>query len=145
MLIRIYRLAHILNNLKIPLVPKLLYYIQYFLFNSSVPPGVIIGPKTKFAYGGIGVVIHERCKIGSNCMIGQGVTIGGKSRHYMVPEIGDNVYVSAGARILGPVVIGDNVIIGANSVVIKDVENNTIVAGVPAKVIKTGINPNDYI
>lgn len=78
--------------------------------------------------------------IGRNCMIGQGVTIGGKSRWYEVPVLGDNVYVSAGARILGPVVIGDNVIIGANAVVVKDVPSNCIVAGVPAKIIKDNVD-----
>lgn len=91
---------------------------------------------TKFAYGGIGVVIHARAVVGRNCMIGQGVTIGGKSGWYEVPVIGDNVEIHAGARVLGPVKIGDNVIIGANAVVVKDVPDNCVVAGVPARIIK---------
>lgn len=69
---------------------------------------------------------------------------GGKSGWYEVPVIGDNVRISAGARILGPVRIGNNVIIGANAVVVKDVPDNCIVAGIPAKIIKENILMEDY-
>lgn len=117
---------------------------MYLLFNSSVPASVKIGRDTKFAYGGIGVVIHARAVIGNNCLIGQNVTIGGKSGWHEVPIIGDNVEISAGARILGPVRIGNNVIIGANAVVVKDVPDNCIVAGIPAKIIKENITLHDF-
>ena len=90
------------------------------------------------------MVIHSRAVIGKNCMIGQNVTIGGKSGWYEVPVIGDNVEISAGARIIGPVRIGNNVIIGANAVVVKDVPDNCIVAGVPAKIIKEHIVLEDF-
>ena len=119
-----------------PLLPKLLWHLQYLLFNSSVPGSCTLMKGTKFAYGGIGGVIHARAVVGRNCMIGQGVTIGGKSGWYEVPVIGDNVEIHAGARVLGPVKIGDNVIIGANAVVVKDVPDNCVVAGVPARIIK---------
>ncbi len=76
-------------------------------------------------------------------MIGTNVTIGGKSRWYEVPIIGDNVDISTGAKILGPVRIGNNVIIGANAVVVKDVPDNCVVAGIPAQIIQTNINPNE--
>lgn len=119
-----------------PLLPKLLWHLQYLLFNSSVPGSCTLMKGTKFAYGGIGVVIHARAVVGRNCMIGQGVAISGKSGWYEVPVIGDNVEIHAGARVLGPVKIGDNVIIGANAVVVKDVPDNCVVAGVPARIIK---------
>ena len=77
-------------------------------------------------------------------MIGQGVTIGGKSGWYEVPVIGDNVEINAGARIIGPVRIGDNVIIGANAVVTKDVPSNCIVAGVPAVILKSNITESEF-
>ena len=83
------------------------------------------------------MVIHARAVIGKNCVIGQCVTIGGRSKHYAVPIIGDNVYIGAGAKILGPVKIGANSVIGAGAVVLNDVPENSIVVGVPAKVIKT--------
>ena len=113
--------------------------MMYLLFNSSVPASCVLGKGTKFAYGGIGVVIHARAIVGENCLIGQNVTIGGKSGWYEVPIIGDNVEISAGARIIGPVKIGNNVIVGANAVVVKDVPDNCIVAGVPAKIIKENV------
>ena len=144
-MIYFYRIAHFLYKLKIPLLPKIVYYLQFLLFNSSVPPSVEIGKGTKFAYGGIGVVIHARSKIGDNCIIGQGITIGGKSKLYKVPQIGDKVYIAPGSRILGDITIGNNVVIGANSVVVKDVEDNCIIAGVPAKVIRTDIMFDDYV
>ena len=71
--------------------------------------------------------------IGKNCWINQQVTIGFKNAKS--PIIGDNVRISCGAKILGGIKIGNNAIIGANAVVIKDVPDNAIVGGVPAKVI----------
>ena len=102
-----------------PVLPKLMWKLQYLLFNSSVPGSCKIGEGTKFGYGGIGLVIHARAEIGKNCVIGANVTIGGKSGWWEVPIIGDNVEISAGSRIIGPVRIGDNVVIGANTVVLR--------------------------
>lgn len=90
------------------------------------------------------VVVHARAVLGKKCMIGTCVTIGGKSGWYEVPVIGNNVHIANGAKIIGPVRIGDNVIIGANAVVVKDVPDNCIVAGVPAKIIKENINMEDF-
>lgn len=75
--------------------------------------------------------------IGENCNIGQGVTIGiaGRGEKKGVPQIGNKVYIAPGAKIIGKIIIGNNVMIGANSVVTKDVPDNAVVAGVPAKII----------
>lgn len=144
-LLKLQKTAYFLKSKKVPVLPKLIYYIQYFLFNSSVPSTVKIGKNTKFAYGGIGVVIHERAVIGDNCVIGQGITIGGRSKYYAVPVIGNNVYIGAGARILGPIEIGNEVVIGPNSVVIDNIPSNSIAVGMPAKVIKSNIMVKDYV
>ena len=144
-LINFHNMLHWLHSKKIPFLPKIIYYIQLLLFNSSVPAQVIIGPGTVFGYGGIGVVIHARAKIGKNCLIGQGITIGGRSKIIEVPVIGDYVYIGAGARIIGNVTIGDNVVIGANAVVIHDVPSNCAVAGLPAKIVKKNIKMEDYV
>lgn len=143
-LINLHRMAHALYVKKIPMLPKVIYYLEFLIFNSSVPYKCHIGKETKFAYGGIATVIHERAVIGKHCLIGQGVTIGGKSKQYEVPQIGDYVYISAGARIIGNVKIGNNVIVGANAVVTKDVPDHCIVAGVPAKIIRENIRVSDY-
>lgn len=73
-------------------------------------------------------------KIGHNCQIWQNVTIGVKYNGGGVPNIGDNVCISAGACVLGPVKIGNNVTIGANAVVISDIPDNCLAVGVPAKI-----------
>lgn len=79
------------------------------------------------------IVINEATIIGKNCLIFQGVTIGvGTSG---IPRIGNNVILSSGAKIIGGITIGNNVTIGANAVVTKDVPDNSIAVGIPAKVI----------
>lgn len=83
---------------------------------------------------GYATIIAPR-KIGKNCWVNQGVTIG-YTNDNDCPTLGDNVTVYAGAKILGDVHVGNNVVVAANAVVVKDVEDNCIVGGVPAKVIK---------
>jgi len=145
MLMTLHRTAHFLYKKKIPLLPRLIYVLQYLVANSTVPPSVQIGKRTLFAYRGIGLVIHKRAVIGDDCTIGQGITIGGRSKHPAVPVIGNRVYLGPGCRVLGPITIGDNVIIGPNSVVLHDVPSNSIVVGIPGKIIKSGINIDDYL
>jgi len=132
-------IAHKLNKLGIPIFPSIIYYIQFFLFNSSVPCTTKIGKDTRFGYGGIGVVVHAHAVIGERCVIGKGSTIGGGLR-CKAPVIGNHVYIASGAVILGDITIGDNVIIGANSVVLRDIPSNCVAAGIPAKVIKKDID-----
>ncbi len=133
--IKIYRIGRKFYNKKLYFLSKILYHLNYFLHNSHIPNSVEIGENSKFAYGGIGLVIHHNAKIGKNCMIGQGVTIGGKFGSKEVPIIEDNVYIGAGVRILGNIKIGKNSIIAPNSVVLKDVLPYSVMAGVPAKKI----------
>lgn len=140
-----YRLAHWLFKKKIPFLPKIITAFIFMLYNSYIPYSCEIGEKTVFGYGGMGVVLHPRCVIGKSCLIGQQVTIGGRSKHEAVPVIGDNVFIATGAKVLGPIKIGNNCVIGANAVVVKDVPDNSVAAGVPAKIIKTGIDYKDYI
>jgi serine O-acetyltransferase len=80
-----------------------------------------------------GIVIGEGCVIGKNVNISQGVTIGRTLSGY--PVIGNNVYIGAGAIIIGDITVGNNVAIGAGAVVTKSVPDNCCVAGVPAKII----------
>jgi len=111
--------------------------ITFLLFNSVIPYTTDIGKESRFAYGGIGAVVHSRAVIGDRVIIGQNTTIGRSLDSEDIPTIGNDVYISAGARVIGKINIGNNVIIGANAVVNKDVPNNSVVVGVPAKVIKT--------
>ena len=145
MLIHFYRFNHWLYKYHVPFLPKLVWKLQYLLFNCSVPASCQIGKGTRFGYGGIAVVMHARTVIGKNCMIGQGVTIGGKSGWYEVPVIGDNVHINAGAKIIGPIRIGNNVEIGANCVVVKDVPDNCVVAGIPARILRNNMTEEDWM
>lgn len=131
-----YRVSRWLYLHHIPLVPKLITLFVFLIYNSKIPYTAQIGKGSKFGYGAIGVVVHARAVIGESCMIGPNVTIGGRGGHYEVPIIGNNVEISTGSKVLGPIKIGNNTVIGANAVVIKDVPDNAVVAGVPAKIIK---------
>lgn len=82
-----------------------------------------------------GIVIHSKAEIGVNCLIHQQVTIGVNRVDSEPPKISGHVDIGAGAKIIGNIIIGSHVLIGANAVVVKDVEEYSIVAGVPAKVI----------
>jgi serine O-acetyltransferase len=77
--------------------------------------------------------------------IDQGVSIGGNATKLGVPTIGNGVYIGAGAKILGPIVIGNRAVIGANAVVVTDIPAHCVAAGVPARVIRTDINPSTFL
>jgi serine O-acetyltransferase len=132
----LYKVSNWLYNIGIPVFPKIIQGLIFLIYNSSIPYKCRIGKGSFFGHGGIGVVLHKAVKIGNNCKVGANVTVGGRSGHKNLPVIGDNVLISTGSKILGPITIGNNVIIGANAVVIKDVPDNCVVAGVPAKIIK---------
>lgn len=91
----------------------------------SIPRGIVF----PHPYG---IVIHSETVIGDNAVVMQQVTMGGKSLidPVGVPTLGDNCYIGAGAKILGPVRIGNNVTIGANAVVTKDIADGNVVVGV---------------
>ena len=143
--IHLYRLARALHQRGVPVLPKALYYANFLIFNSSIPYTATIGEGSRCAYGGIGVVVHGDTKMGSGVLMGQGITIGGRSKIPQVPEIGDDVYIGAGARLLGPIRVGSGSIIAPNAVVLHDVPPRSIVGGVPARILRTDIDWRDYI
>lgn len=100
----------------------------------QIPPNTIGAGLTIFHYGTI--IVNPYAKIGSGAVLNPGVTIGNKHGRYDTPEIGDNVTFGTGAKVIGPIKVGNNVTIAPNAVVVKDVPDNAIVAGVPAKIIK---------
>lgn len=91
------------------------------------------GPGLSIAHYGV-LVVHGNARIGKNCRIHEGVTIGATGGSTDAPSIGDNVFIGSGSKILGNISIADNVAIGANAVVVKSItESGTTWAGVPAK------------
>ena len=103
----------------------------------EIHPGAQIG-KGLFIDHGSGVIIGETTIIGDNCTLYHGVTLGGtgKEQGKRHPTLGNNVMVSAGAKVLGSFKVGDNSKIGAGAVVIKEVPDNATVVGVPGRVVK---------
>ncbi|NYH10652.1 serine O-acetyltransferase [Pseudomonas moraviensis] len=138
--VTLYRIGHWFYQRKIPVIPMLIRNFIFLIFNSYVPVSASIGKGSIFAYGAIGVVLHANAKIGSGCVLGQGITIGAaegfaSSEINKCPVIGDNCYISAGARIIGDIKIGNNCQIGASAVVLKDVPDNSVVVGIPARIV----------
>lgn len=141
---KIYKISNRLYKMKVPIIPKLIKIFLRVVFSCVIPYTAEIGDNTIFGYQGLGIVIHSRAIIGKNCIISQGVTLGGTSKKRGVPIIGDDVYIGSGAKIIGPIKVGNNVVIGANSVVITDIPSNCVVGGIPSRILKEGINISDY-
>lgn len=129
----LYRLAQFLKNIQLPTFGLIVAKINQ-LFNH-----LVIGRNAHFGPGFVlvhtfGIVINSEVRAGRNVIIEHCVTIGaekGKS-----PVLGDNIFIGAGAKIIGGIRVGSNVKIGANAVVVKDVPDNVTVAGVPAEIVK---------
>jgi len=140
-----YRLSRFLSKKRLEFLSRILDYIIRLMFSCWLPHTVKSGDNLVLGYGGLAIVIHSDVIFGDNVHIDQCVTIGGNGTAYGVPKIGNNVYIGAGAKLLGPITIGDECVIAANSVVLKDVPNGSVVAGVPAKIVKHDIKLNDYL
>lgn len=135
-----FRIGKIIYSIEIPIVSHLLRLIfRLFWFLLTTFYGISLNLLSEIGKGfyiGHYGTIFVRATIGENCSIAQGVTMGskgaGKSDGW--PTIGDNVYIGSGAKIIGNITIGNNVIIGANCVVLRDIPDNSLAVGVPAKV-----------
>ena len=136
-----HQIANFFSVAKFDLIARMISQFSRFLTGIEIHPKAKIG-KNLFIDHGMGVVIGETSEIGDNVTIYHMVTLGGISpsidsdnqrnvkRH---PTLKDNVVVGSGAQVLGPVVVGKNAKIGANAVVTKDVPENAVMVGIPAK------------
>lgn len=132
----LHRIAHWFWGRGLLFLGRFISHLNRFLTGIEIHPAAKIGPGL-FIDHGMGVVIGETTEIEENVTIYQGVTLGGtslerKKRH---PTIGKNVIIGAGAKILGPFRVGDNSKIGSGSVVVQEVPPNSVVVGVPGRVI----------
>lgn len=141
-----YRLAHfVYKKLKLRLLARIISQIVRFFTGVEIHPAAEIDGGL-FIDHGAGVVIGETTVIGKNCTLYQGVTLGGtgKDTGKRHPTLEDNVMVSAGAKVLGPITIGKGSKIGSGSVVLKDVPSDCTVVGIPGRVVKRhGVRTND--
>jgi serine O-acetyltransferase len=133
----LHRIAHMLWDTGMPFIPRFLSHVARELTGIEIHPGAKIGKNFFIDHGG-GVVIGETSIIGDNCLLYQGVTLGGTSdkREKRHPTLLDNVTVGAGAKIIGAITIGNNVTIGSNSVVLDDVPDGSVVVGIPGRITK---------
>jgi len=140
----LHRISHKLWNYKLPLLPRVLSQLTRNITGIEIHPGAKIG-RGVFIDHGMGVVIGETSEIGDRCLLYQGVTLGGtgKDSGKRHPTLEENVVVGAGAKVLGAIKIGSNTRIGAGSVVVKNVEKNSTVVGIPGRVVhQSGVNIN---
>lgn len=133
----LHRVAHKLHQNKCYVTARIISQLGKFFTGIEIHPGATIG-KGLFIDHGTGVVIGETAEIGDNCILYQGVTLGGtgKGKGKRHPTLGNNVMVGCGAKVLGPFKIGDNVKIAANSVVLHEIPENCTAVGAPARVVK---------
>lgn len=132
----LHRIAHHFYLKGWVVFPSLLNTFSRFLTGIDIHPGAKLGPGL-FIDHGMGLVIGETAELGSNVTLYQGVTLGGtgKEKGKRHPTIGNNVVVSSGAKVLGSFKVGDNSKIGSGSVVLKEVPPNSVVVGVPGRVV----------
>ena len=140
-----HQIGHFFSVAKFDLIARVISQFSRFLTGIEIHPKAKIG-KNLFIDHGMGVVIGETSEIGDNVTIYHSVTLGGISpsidsdsqrdakRH---PTLKNNVVVGSGAQVLGPIVVGENAKIGANAVVTKDVPENAVMVGIPAKNVGT--------
>ena len=132
----LHRIAHSLYTKGWVVLPRMINTFSRFLTGIDIHPGAKLGPGL-FIDHGMGLVIGETAELGSNVTLYQGVTLGGtgKETGKRHPTIGNNVVVSSGAKILGSFKVGDNSKIGSGSVVLHEVPPNSVVVGIPGRVV----------
>lgn len=141
-----YRIAHWFWTHQLKLIARILSQFTRFLTGIEIHPAAKIG-KGLFIDHGMGIVIGETAEIGENVTLYHGVTLGGVStkkgkRH---PTLENEVVVGAGAKILGAITIGECSRIGANAVVVEDVPRDSVVVGVPGRVVEHKVHRASHL
>ena len=141
-----YRIAHWLHYHGCRFLARAISQWSKMWTGIEIHPGARIGRRLVIDHG-TGIVIGETAEIGDDCLLYQGVTLGGTGkdvgkRH---PTLGNNVMVGSGAKVLGPFQVGDNARIAANSVVLREVPENATVVGVPGRIVRLAGEKLDHI
>ena len=144
--VSLHRISHQLWKSRLPLklVARCLSQFGRAVTGIEIHPGARIGHSV-FIDHGMGVVIGETAEIGCRCLLYQGVTLGGtgKENGKRHPTLAENVVVGAGAKVLGAISIGANTRIGAGSVVVRNVDADSTVVGIPGRIIhQSGVRVN---
>ena len=123
-----HKISHFLYIHKLFFLARLNSQLGRFFTGIEIHPGAKIGRRF-FIDHGMGIVIGETATIGDDCTMYHNATLGGtgKDKYKRHPDIGNNVMIGCGAKVLGPIKVGDNVKVGANSIVLKDIPDNVTV------------------
>lgn len=142
----VYRYGHWVNSVRVPVLKQLLR-LPYMLGKTLVVVcfGIFIPSQFKcgrgFAIHNFSGIFIPRTTAGDNLIVFQNVTVGHlRGQGGRAPRLGNNVFLGAGAKVMGDIDIGDNVVVGANSLVMSDVPNDCTVVGVPARIISRNDN-----
>ena len=140
----LYRLTHFLWCYKLRWLARFISTLARWITGIEIHPGAVIGRRF-FIDHGMGVVIGETAIIGDDCMLYHGVTLGGTTwdkvkRH---PTLKNGVVIGAGAKILGPITLGNNVRVGSNSVVVRSIDDNETVVGIPGRIVRQKTEDED--
>jgi len=141
-----YRIAHWFYCHKLRFLARWISQWSKFCTGVEIHPAATIGRRLVIDHG-TGIVIGATAEIGDDCLLYQGVTLGGtgKDKGKRHPTLGNNVMVGSGAKVLGPFRVGNNVRIAANSVVLREVPDNATVVGVPGRVVRISGEKLDHI
>lgn len=143
-IVRLHALAHRAAALRVPLVPRALDLLIRLIFSAALPAEARVARSVVFEHSGLGVVINSQSVIEDRCRIGVHVVLGGRSPMLGAPHLEAGVVVHSGAKLIGPIRVGQGSVVAANAVVIEDVPPFSLVAGVPARIKKSGIDPRAY-
>ena len=132
-----HRVSHWLWNHNLRFLARLNSQLARFCTGIEIHPGAQIGRRFVIDHG-MGIVIGETAEIGDDVLLYHGVTLGGtgKDQGKRHPTIGNNVMISAGAKVLGPFRVGDNSRIASNAVVLTEVPDNATAVGIPARIVR---------
>lgn len=140
-----HRLAHWLYCHNRKFLARCVSQWSRFWTGIEIHPGAKIGRRLVIDHG-MGIVIGETAEIGDDCLLYHGVTLGGTGKDHgkRHPTLGNNVMVSAGAKVLGPFKVGDNSRIAANAVVLSEIPPEATAVGVPARVVRIAGEKVDF-
>ena len=141
-----YRIAHWLHTHGMRFLARSVSQWSKLWTGIEIHPGAKIGRRLVIDHG-TGIVIGETAEIGDDCLLYQGVTLGGTGaqREKRHPTLGNNVMIGSGAKVLGPFKVGDNARIAANAVVLNEVPPNSTVVGVPGRIVRINGEKLDHI
>ena len=141
-----HRVSHWLYTHKLLFLARLNSQIARHVTGIEIHPGAKIGKRFVIDHG-MGIVIGETAEVGDDCLLYHGVTLGGtgKDQGKRHPTLGNNVMVSAGAKVLGPFKVGDGARIAANAVVLSEIPPEATAVGVPARVVRIAGERVDFV